>query len=353
MVASKFRIAAAIALAFSFCASVQASETDAFCALAAAKAQTQAQLLTAPEAFASVGDPVTGARAATIGVRKYISRGQQGELALKLAQAECDAYRAQNALAEQLTGVEARAQLARIIAKKPGLERALAMAQESLEAEEGQLQAQTATIADVNAAYERRDRLRQELAGLARERSLIQNQLAQAGEPLAELVDRAISAQADVADIEAKLAAMSGWEVAVSGGVRAEFNGGGKQEGFVAVTASRSFGYSGAQDAASRVGALTDSFLRSQRDGALQQLLRARDSVAGVVAAERIAGDSLSERQQTLRTTLARLEGVSTAEGQRTLRALQVELVHVDALLQASQAYTQSLSRWLDLNAGV
>lgn len=343
------RIALAV-LALGLATSAVAGEVDTYCELATARAAVQSELLTNPEGFSSYGDPVTGARSATLGVRKYISRGKQGELVNKLGAAECSAYRADRELAEQLNGVEARAELKALQAKKPLLQAALDIATKNVITEQKLLKSQAGTLGDLKEAYDQRDRIRQELATLAGRQSMIQDQLPEVEVRLEDLVTASMLAQGDVAEINAKITAQSGWDVTVSAGARADFRTGGKTEGFVSLTATRSFGHGASTQAAARVGGLTAKLLREQRDGAYQQLLRTRDMVAGVIAAEQMAQESLTERSAGMTEALGRLNGVNTTEGLRTQRALEVEIAHITADMKASEARVEHLAKWVALN---
>lgn len=349
---SKITVSAAVAaLAISLSLNAAAGEVDTYCELSTARATVQAELLTSLEGFSSYGDPVTGARSATLGVRKSISRGLQGQLINQLGAAECEAYRAERNLAEQLASVESRAELKAIDAKKPLLLMALAKAEENVAIEQKMLKAQTGTLSDLRAAFDQRDRLRQELATLDSRYAQLKDQLPAAQESLESLLNSSFLAQGEVAELNAKINAQSGWDIQISAGTRADFRNGGKTEGFVALTATRSFGADSSSAAASRVGSLTSKLLREQRDGAFQQLLRTRDSVAGVVAAERMVTASLKERNAVMAESAARLEGVETTEGLRTKRALAVEIAKTDSDLAAADARIESLSAWAKLNA--
>lgn len=327
-----------------------AGEVDTYCELSTARAAVQSELLKAPEAFGNLGDPATAARSLTVGVRKFISRGQQGELVTRLGQAECNAYKAQRDLAEQLTGVEARSEVKAIEAKRPLLLQALDLAEKNLATEKSMLAAQAATLADLKAAFDQRDRLRQDLATLDARLSMIRNQLPEAEMPLDALLNAAVAAQSEVTELTAKIQSRGGWEVSIAGGSRSDLQT-GKNEGFIAVAATRSFGYGRATEAADRVGALTAKLLREQRDGSFQQLARTQDAVTGVIAAERMTAGSLSERRDAMQASLARLAGVNTTEGLRSQRALQVEIAATVASLQASVARAEHLTQWLGRNA--
>lgn len=327
----------------------RASETETYCALAGAQARVQSALLKSPEVFGNLGDPTTSARALTLGVRTSLSRVSQGAIVEEIARSQCDAYASQRQLAEQISGIEDRAELKAMNLKRPYLVDALAKARTNADFEHALLAVQNATIANVRTASELRDRLRTEIAALDSRRSRIEAMLPAAQEPLEELVNRSTAAQARVAELTARLGAQAGWDLVIAAGGRRDFSS-NAQSGFVAVTASRSFGHASSQDAARQVGELAARHLSEQRDGAYGQLARARRSVAGIFSAQQQLLEGLKERRAALAEVGGKVSGLQTTEGLRTLRNIQVELMTIDAELRGVEARSQSLAEWLKLN---
>lgn len=335
--------AAAMALAFT----AQASESDTFCDLAQARAEASSAVLSAPEAFGSVGDPVTASRAVTMGLRKSTARSRRAELTDQMAQAECAAFRADRRLQEQISGIEARAELLSLIHTETRLRDASALAYRNLDIERRLLEAHNARLSDVKTAFEQVDTLDREIAAAASRRARIQNQLPDSEVALEALVQDSINAQAQAADISAKLVQASSWDITYGAGVRADLNGRGGQDAFIAVTATWSLGKARSDAAASRVAGLTAQLLNEQRDGAMQSYLRAKDTVRGLIEAERMTQGSLLRRQALLEGTVARVQDVKTMDGERLHRTAEVDLATTQAALAGSSARLTFLTDWL------
>lgn len=328
----------------------RANEADTFCQLSQAQAKTSSAILAAPEVFGNMGDPVTAERSMTVGVRNSVARTRRADLTEKLAAAECAAFRAESRLAEQVSGVESRAELMALIHMEPKIKAALAAANENLQTEQKLLASRNARLSDVKTAFEQVDSLTRELATLNARRARIQNQLPEVEEPLQVLLQDSISTQADVADLAAKMVKTTSWDVTYAAGVRADLRDSGSQKGFVAVTATWSLGKSESDAAAARVAGLSTQLLHEKRDGAMQSFLRAKDSVRGLIGAETLTLDSLNSRKALLVDTQARVAGVDTTEGERLKRAVAVELMAIDASLTGASARLAFLTEWLARN---
>lgn len=348
---NKTIIAIAAASAALFATTAMAGEVDTFCALNTAQAQVQSELLGAAEAFTNVGDPATGSHTITAGVRKSLSKHYQANLVDKLAQAQCDAYRLENKLTEQVSNVEQRGDLLALNVLEPLLKKALEQANANVKQEQAMLEAHTGRLTDVKAAFEQADQLRADLANIVQRRSRLQDQLPALDVPLGALVDEAVSARAEVAALSSKIAAQSGWDVQIAGGVRNDFRGNGQREGFIAITASYSLGKPAADRAASKVAALTEQLLNEQRDASTQGLRRAKNTVDGLLGSENLILQGLEARKTLADSTLARLQGVDTEDGLRALRSVKVEQLTVDAQIAASRARIQYLKGWMQRNS--
>ncbi len=324
----------------------------AFCAMARAQGDVQRALLGSADAFAHLGDPATGTRALTLGVRKSLSRSLQAGTVDQLTQAQCDAYRIEEQLARQAERVEQRSEQQALRVLEPRLRVALAAAERNVAREERLLAARNATLADLRGAHEQAEQLRAELAQAVRRQGQLAGEWPEESQPLETLAQEAGAARARVAELSARLAAQSGWDLAVSAGTRTHASGSERGGAFVAVTATMSLGQFHADAAAARVGGLARDYLRADRDGALQTLVRARDTVRAMLAGEALALEGLERRQAVLARTAARLGGVDTADGQRMRRALEVEALGVDARLAAARGRAAYLQAWLARNGG-
>ena len=339
-------VAAVLVLGVSW---THASETQTYCALGKAKAQVQSELLKAPESYGQIGDPSTSARAVTLGIRKSLARDAQGRLIDRIAEAQCAAYTLQRELAEQVDGIEPRAESKAIDAKQPLLQRALAEAQKNVDRERLLFASQNATIADLRVSYDMRDRLRSDLGVMAGRRSVLRDQLPASTEALHAVVARSIAAQAEVAELQAELASQSGWDLIVAAGARKDLAS-GAHSNFVGVTASRSFGYAASRQAAAEVGRLTSQLLEEERNGSYQQLLRAVSFVTGLRAAQEALRDGLRARRVELDENFRRVASVETAQAERLQRQLRVELLVVEAEIRGADAGLADLERWISLN---
>lgn len=328
-----------------------ADEAESFCALNQAQAEVQSELLGSAEAFTNLGDPNTGNHSLAVGVRKSLSKHRQARVVQQLAQAQCEAYRLENRLAEQAAHVEQRGDLVALEVMEPLLKRALEKAEANVQKEQAMLAARTARLADVKTAFDQADRLRGELVSLAERRSRLQDVLPAIDEPLNDLISASVAARGEVAALSSKVAVQSGWDVSLAAGMRSDFRSNGQREGFVAVQASFNLGKPAADRAAAKVSALTEQLLTEQHDASVQGLRRARNTVAGLAAGEAMNVFALEQRKALADSTLERLQGVDTEEGLRTQRTMTVEQLSTEAALTGSRARLRYLKAWLDRNS--
>lgn len=328
-----------------------AGESDTFCALNQAQAEVQSELLGSAEAFTNIGDPNTGIHTIAVGVRKSLSKHRQARVVRQLAQAQCDAYRLENRLAEQAANVELRADLVALNAMEPLLKQALEQAENNVQKEQAMLAARSARLTDVKEAFDQADRLRGELVSLAKRRSQLQGLLPPIDEPLNDLVIASVAARSEIAALSSKIIVQSGWDVSLAAGMRSDFRANGQREGFVAVQATFNLGKPAADRAAGKVAALTEQLLNEQHDASVQGLRRAKNTVAGLAAGEAMNVSTLEQRTALANSTLERLQGIDTEEGLRVQRTMKVERISAEAQLIGSQARLQYLKGWLDRNS--
>lgn len=328
-----------------------ADEVSTFCNLTQTQAAVQRDLLDYPELFATTGNPQTGnSSIVTAGVRWSLSRYLQGATVGKLADANCEAYRAENRLAGQAQAVEQRADLQAVESTEPLMRQALQLADEAVAKEQALLRARVSTLADVKAAFDVRDAIGTRLASLVQIRSRIKDQLPEAEVPLGQLVDRSVAARAEVAIESSRLANQAGWDVSIAAGAQDDPRGRNRTQPFVGLTVSYSLGAPAASRAADRVGALATQYQNEQRDGPLQQYQRAIVTARGLIEGEQIILRGLEERKALVDSTIARLQGVTTDDAQRALRQGRVEQLAGEAQIAGSRARLQFLQQWLDRN---
>ncbi|WP_311223701.1 MULTISPECIES: hypothetical protein [unclassified Acidovorax] len=330
---------------------VAAGEVESYCALTAAQGQVQSAQLSAPEAFASLGDPATDKRNMVLGVRKSFSRARQGRRVTELAEAQCAAYRSQQRLGLRLASLELVTEQRGITHLIPPLKGALAAAESQLRQERLLLARRQATLQDVHTAFDTRDRLQEKLARAEQRQSYLSVHAPVEEAPLLPDAERAIADQARVTELGALLQADAGWDVSVAVGMRRGLSD-GAQSAFASVALSRSFGEGASRASAQQTGTLAARWLAEQQEGPLQKLQRTRDAVAGAYAAGRVIHDGLLRRRGALRETLTTVEGSDTATAARLARGLRVELLSTDAELAESVARQDYLVSWLALNGG-
>jgi hypothetical protein len=344
-------LAVAVALA-ALSTSSFADESDAFCNLTQAQAEVQKQLLGSAQMFATTGNPATGnSSTVTVGFSKSLSKQLQAKTTGELADATCDSYRADRKLAEQAQNVEQRGNLHAFEAMEPLLRQALDTASANVATEEAKLRAHTATLADVKAAYDARDVVRSLLTALQQTRSRIANQLPEAEVPLGGLVHDAITAHAAVASETAHLAAQSAWDVSIAAGAQTDPRNGGTTKPFVGLTVTYSFGAGAANRAANTVAGLSEKYENEQRDGPLQQYIRAKETAHGLIQAEEGVLQGLYERKTLADNTVDRLKGIQTDDAQRALRQANLEQLGVQAQIAGSEARLDYLRLWIARNA--
>lgn len=333
-----------------YAAPTRADEVQSYCELSRAQAEVSSALLAQPEVFGNVGDSVTAQQSMTVGVRNSIARSRRAGLTDELAQAECAAYRAERALAQQVQGVEARAELLSLIAAEPLWNTALELAQASLKREERLVKAQQATLPNLKESFDQLDHIRRELATSSARKARLEEVLPQADAPLAPMLDDAIAARSQVAQVGARLNQTNAWDVTYAAGVRTDF-GSHEKKGFVAVTGSWSFGQSKSNAAAARVAGLTGQWLREKRDGEFQTYLRALDSLRAQAAAQQMMLDGYAHRAELIRSARAKIQNTDTASSQRLQRAMEIESAVIAAQKAAARIRVDYLMNWIALNA--
>lgn len=328
-----------------------ADEVSSFCSLTQTQAALQRNLLDYPELFATTGNPQTGnSSIVTGGVRWSLSKYLQAGTVGKLADANCESYRADNRLTEQVKKVEQRADLKAVESMEPLLREALALANDEVAKEQTLMRAKAATLANVKAAFDARDTISMRLAGLVQIRSRLQDELPDAEVPLGELVNQSIAAKAEVASETSRLAGQTGWDVSIAAGAQSDPRGANRAQPFVGLTASYSLGAPAANRAGGNVGALTTQYLSEQRDGPLMQYQRAIDTARGLIEGEHIILEGLEQRKALADSTVERLQGISTEDGQRALRQTRIEQRANGAQIAGSRARLKFLQQWLDRN---
>lgn len=332
-------------------ATAYAGETDVFCKLNQAQSEVQSKLMRSAEVFTNLGDPVKGNETVITGVRKSLSRHRQGALMDELAAAQCKAYALDTKLHDQLLQVEKRGELLSARTMVAGIKQALELAEANVRKEEELLAVQLGRLADLQAAFNQAEALRGHLAVLMQAESRLAETVTHDEVSLQDLVSDSVSAQAQVAELTSKIANQSAWDVSISAGMRNNLRSNGERnEPFVTVNATYNLGNSASTAATRQVAALTEQLLTEKREGSVQGLSRAVNTVQGLIAAEKLTMGGFKQRLALVTDTLSRVENVNTTEGERVARALRVDRASTQAQLDASQARNSYLQAWLAIN---
>lgn len=329
-----------------------ADEVQLFCEMTKAQADIQQQLLGSSQLFTTLGNPQTGiSNTITAGVSKSLSRHIQAKTSSTLADATCDAYRADHILAEQTKNVEQRSMLVAIDAMEQKLQKALDQANANITKEKQMLAMGASTLMDVKAAYDARLTVRSMLADMAQSRARFQDQLKEAEQPLNILVDKAIASHAKVASVTAQLAAQTGWDVSIAAGAQTDTKTRGtSSKAFVGVNFSYSFGQPAANRISATVEGLAAQYAREQRDGPLIQLQRAITTVKGLIVAEDVLHQGWSDRRELAEDTIKRVTGIDSDDAQRAMRSATLEKLIAAAQQAGSETRMQYLRGWLARN---
>jgi hypothetical protein len=325
---------------------VQAAEGDVYCELSAAQAESEARVLATPSAFVNVGDPSISSRIVSAGISKSLSQSRRAGLTRELAAAECDVYRSSVAIKNSVESIPDRIEQLSLRTRIAGYERATVQAERNLATEKALLGAQEATLSEYTVAQELRDRTALGLAAMHQRASELAGTVDPSTQAVSALITENTSAQARAASLAARIKSARGWDVNVLVGYRHDF-GSGSQSPFVGMTATYSFGYSGASAASDRVGELTTKLLTEQRDGGLQRLQRLRQMLHGSLAAESLRKQSLEERSTAIHMQLERVGSLDTQAAKRVRRNMAVEQLITRTELEASAERIREINAWL------
>jgi hypothetical protein len=154
-----------------------------------------------------------------------------------------------------------------------------------------------------------------------------------------------------VASETAHLAAQSAWDVSIAAGAQTDPRNGGTTKPFVGLTVTYSFGAGAANRAANTVAGLSEKYENEQRDGPMQQYIRAKETAHGLIQAEEGVLQGLYERKTLADNTVDRLKGIQTDDAQRALRQANLEQLGVQAQIAGSEARLDYLRLWIARNA--
>jgi hypothetical protein len=282
-----------------------------------------------------------------VGVRKSISGAYQAGIVHDIAEAECEAYTAQAAVKIDLQYAEAQMDLRAQRLQVDGLRLAVQKAEENLAAERSQLMAHAGTWADVRAALDIRDKLRDSLV-IAEESVAKLSTLPQVHqENLAAFLEKGLAAQAKTTYLRGHLDASSAWDFGVSLGGKKDF-GPRTTSAFIGVSLSRSFGMSKAEESAQRASQQSAVYLREQQDGLWQVFEQRKVELRATLAAQDSLRRDFEERLALLDEARSQVSGVSTSAALRMARNLEAERLGLLANLSAISAKQAALSAWLD-----
>ena len=343
----KFAILCCVPLAAQ---AVQASELSSYCNMVNSEAEIRSQVLSAPEAFTTVGTDSTNQKVLTAGIRKSFTNAHQATLTTRLGEAQCSAYKLESQISESLKDIDAQVDREGLAEKQTGLKIALGLADANLAQEQNLLKHQLATWSDVRTALETRDQIQQDL--LKTEQAfVIYKQVPQyAAVSLSKMLVELEPANAQVAKIKGDLSSASAWDVSVSAGaIRVLATG--AQSPYIGVNISRSFGYDGAKDAVRRNVDASVSYGKDQESGVWQQLDRKRAQMEGEIRMQSAAQRSTEEKLVLLSDARSQVDSVDTLAAKRIAANLAIETVQARAELNSVNRRIRMMKQWLELQA--
>lgn len=333
-----------IALLLLIPALASASELQLACNLERSKAEVRASTLAAPAAYASVGqDPSTGEKSALAGVSQSFSGIVQAGLVRDAAEAKCDALHSTLQLDEHARWSQLQVQREAARIELAITEKAIALAKTHISHLDAQLTAQVITINQHTEARQTLVSLENRRATLMRTLSTVINTPPNSN--ITSLLEASRQSEAKAAELAAKAQAETGWDITVVVGGRTPIGSSSSSSGNASSTQAYgtigfrySFGSGAAQQAARDVGRDTRLLLAAQNGGYTQTVLRQRETLLALTQAETLAA-STSERQAThLRKVRATLVGIDTALALNTLRALDIQLLVLDADAEGAES---------------
>lgn len=300
-----------------------AGEQQVACNLEKDRAEVQASVLSAPQAFGQVGDTVTSTKNVVVGVSQSFSGIKRARLIREAADAKCDAMRATIALDKYgvfaVTSIQQKSAATELIS----VNEALDLAKKNLELLDAQLVAQTITIIQHTAARQVITALEMRKAELIR----VLSKPVEGTESIAGFVDVAKSAEANAARLAAEAGSEAGWDVKVAAGARQPITGGGSASAFATIAFTYSFGYDSSKDAARRVGTGTAELMSESTVGYAKTVQRQRGELEGLVIAENALIPSLKAQLANIKGILKTLEPLDTALALNTKRDLNIQAI--------------------------
>jgi hypothetical protein len=313
-----------------------ANEAQLACNLEQSKAEVTATVQAAPQAFGSVGqEPSSGEKSINAGVSQSFAGRSRATLIREAAAAKCDAIRSTVALDEHARWSVQTVKRNGALIELKTIEQAILEAKAHIAMLDQQLAAQVITINQHTDA-------RQTLVSLENRQSELMRVLSAVVLPpptsnVSQLIVSATTSEANAARLASQAQAETGWDVVVAAGVRQPLEG-GQAEPFGSIGFKYSFGYSASKNAAAAVGSQTAALLAAQQGGYTQTVARQREELAKLIDAETLA-ESTSVRQLFhLQGVRASLNGIETALAQNTARALDIQLLILQAAAQGSRA---------------
>lgn len=327
-----------------------ASDASLYCEMVRAQAQPQLELLTAPEAFASVGNTGAATNTITVGLRKSFSKAQQAVTAERLVDAHCRVFEAQQHLDRGVSGLSARAELAGLYAKVAPMAAALKLAEESLQVTNALRLVQNATIQELKTDSDQVSYLKKQIASTTQRVAFLEStEDLRDGFRTTALPDL-LTAQMEVAILTAESTNASGWDVSVSVGAQQSLQQNGTVSGFIGVTAFRSLGLNRSKSATQASAMKTLQYLKESAAGPNQLFKRLRAFAENSKSLQATAVQQLTAKQENLSRLLDFLGVVNTPEAQKMLRTTHLELQLVIAERTGELKKLQFFDDWVAQN---
>lgn len=329
--ARRFLTAIAAALSISAHAASQ-EEIDVACDLEKAKAEITASILESPYAYGSINNAPND-KAATAGIGYSLAGRSKAKAIREAADARCTAVAATLELDEQqrwtmlsISKAGAKAELVVLLeAKKRSDEQLLFI--------RSQLKAQTVTLAEFSGARQAQNAIDSRISQL--KAILSEPSTLSASKTFRELLELAKSSTVRAAELEARAAAESAWDISAVIGGRKELGSGspgssssgdiGRGTPFIGLTFRWSFGYSAANSAVRTVRERTERLFVISRAGYIQTADRLLSQVQDLLKIEREREAFVSSQVRETEQLLASFGSLDTALALNTKRSLELQ----------------------------
>ena len=349
---------------------VFAAETQDYCKLVNTQSEIRATTLGSPKAFlnyntnnannSSPGASIIqdGSREdVEIGISQSVSNHIQSRYIMEIATRECHLYGVNKALSDTLSNLSNKVTLLQLNAKRPILAQALQLADSSVNVEKKLFDTQNSTIADLALIHKIRDDISASITQNEQQYSLVKEiPPIYIDQNLKQLAEVAVDEEAKIAKLNAKIDATSGWDVAVSAGVKHGSTPGpvggniDRDGGFVSINVTISLGQVKAAYDSSRIYGLSKQYLTNKYDSSKNTYLRLTRAAQDILVSEKNNNANIHEQLSSVQELLNKVAPVDTTLAKRTERQLRIQKLVLEAELAASDVKVEEITLWLTTN---